>query len=255
MLALGMALAIPNSWCEAVIVSSTLDTNRLVAGSSTVLHVFARIAPDQQTNGLQIFSWDIDLISLGDPCVRIEAAQLLRPTSDNDPETSSAGTQDGSNLRSIHDTFLDLMGAGHDQPVELFSVPIAAISPGKVTLAIQAGTGSEEMGGDFVVQPSGDGPPLIGGYYSAARVDLEITAPLTNLTSRITQTPLPQSDGRLITITFPVLAENDYVVEYTPSISTPVLWQPLPNPPHNAGFADDTNSQPRRFYRVRVMPK
>lgn len=235
---------------QPALVTSQLETNRVPVGASTVLHVFAQIAPEYQGGYAQIFSWNVDALLNGTPA-SFDATGVLRSNSDNDPESSSPGTLDGPNIRSIRDSFLNNTNAGRSEPIELFSVPVKAIEPGTALISIQAGALADEP--DFVVEPIGDGPTLIGGNYQAAQVQLTVLAPLTNIIAKVTQTPLPQNGGNLITISFPTLNDYNYFVEGTTNVIDPVSWQALPNAPYNSGFADDTNSVPFRFYRVRAV--
>src|SRR5205085_7199580 len=93
---------------QPVKVTMLLDTNRVAIGQTTILHVFAEIAPEEKPATLQIFSWYVDLLN-DDPAVATaDYSQLKRPTSDQDPKISSAGVTDGANRRGIFDTFLNL---------------------------------------------------------------------------------------------------------------------------------------------------
>jgi hypothetical protein len=237
---------------QPAVVTALLETNRIEVGGSTRLHVYARVSDEQRTRALQIFSWNVDVLVSSNSVVRIDAGQLQRPRSDRDPQLSSTGTLDESGLRGVHDTFLSLTNAGMAQPVELFSVPIVALAPGQATLFLQPGTGSVQTGGDVIVALLDEtGPPLVGADYSGAIARLAVLRPLESVTAGIAQTLLPGGRGRLITISFPVASENDYSVEYRSTLNS--LWQSLPGAPHNAGFADDTNAAPQRFYRVRAV--
>ena len=252
-LILALVLGFPlRAYAQPVLVTAQLETNRLAVGASTVLHVFAQIGPEHQGGYAQIFSWSVDVITDG-AAARLDSVHLLRPNSDNDPQTSSAGTLEGLNLRSVRDTFLNLTNAGRTAPVELFSVPVIAVEPGQATIAIQAGSGSDDP--DFVIAPIGDGPTLTGGDYQNARVQLQVLAPLTNLFATIAQTTLPANQGLLITISFPKVDGYDYTVESSAALGVNAQWQALPNAPHNLGFADDTNSVPLRFYRIKAIPQ
>lgn len=238
---------------QPAVVTTTLETNRLVVGASTRLHVYAHIADAERDHVQQIFSWDLDLLVSSNAMVRIDAGQLVRPRSDNDPQLSSSGRLQGANLLDVHDTFLTLTNAGLDEPVELFSVPLVASAPGDAQVFVQPGTGRAETGGDVVLAPTGDGAPLIGADYSGAAGWLHVDAPLQSVTAGIAQTLLPGGHGRLITISFPTSPGNDYTVEYRSGLDPGAVWEPLPAAPHNNGFADDTNAVPARFYRVRTV--
>jgi hypothetical protein len=238
---------------QAVIVTVTLDTNRLALGSSATLRAYAQVAPGYRASAAQIFSWYIDLVVSGSNTVELAYSSLQRPASDRDPLTSSAGTRDGPNVRGIYDTFLARTNVGVTEPVELLSIPVRAVAPGVATIAIQAGTAVNGLENDFVVEPIGDGPILTGADYTLARAEIRVTAPLTNVVATISQTLLPENRGRLMTIRFPVVSGNIYAVEYRTALDASTTWQSLPQAPHNTGYADDTNSTPARFYRVKVL--
>lgn len=55
---------------------------------------------------------------------------------------------------------------------------------------------------------------------------------------------------------FEAEAGKQYVVEFRDSLDPAdhcVAWRPLPGAPHNAGWAQDDNASPNRFYRVRTL--
>ena len=246
------SLVLVASWslhAQPVIVTTELATNRIPAGGSTTLRVFAQIAPAHRDTSARIFSWNVDALA-GGALAGFEVAGLQRPLTDNDLETSSPGIVDEPNIRGIRDSFLNVTNAGRNAPIELFSVPVRGLAAGRAAISIQAGSFPEEP--DFVIEPIGDTPTLTGADYSLATVALEIFAPLTNLVARLSRATLPENQGELLTISFAVATGYDYFVDSATNLLAGE-WTPLPKPPHNIGYADDTNSAPRRFYRVRAM--
>ena len=237
---------------QAVVVTASLETNRVAVGGVTTLHVYARIAPAVRDASAGIFSWHVDLLAGANAVARLDFNNLKRPLSDNEVQTSSGGFDDGVNRRGIRDTFLNLTGAGQDGEVELFSVPVHAEAPGSLSFAVQAGTGIDGLESDFVVLPNPAGPLLLGGDYSLAQVQLEVMPVAGAVKAGITHTPLPGGRGELITVRFQIAARIDYVVERSAALEDPGGWKPLPGAPHNLGFADDTNNVPQRFYRIRA---
>jgi len=250
LLAVSSSLILARTYAQPVVVTARLDARRLKAGEATTLRVLAQIAPENRDASARIFSWNVDAMLTGGAIAQFDAAGLRRPNSDNDPQTSSSGTSEGSNIRSIRDSFLNRTNAGRNEPIELFSIPLRAITPGTASIFIQAGSIADEP--DFVVEPVGDGPTLIGGDYREAQVQLEVYAPVTNLVISISQAVLPQNAGRLLTVSFPTVSGTSYFAESTTNLILPQSWRELSNGPHNLGYADDTNSLPFRFYRVRV---
>ena len=237
---------------QVVNVTLRLDTNRVEVGSATILRAFAQVIPQQQPVA-QIFSWYVDLVNTGGSIASGDFANLKRPVSDQDLRTSSSGTTDGANQRGIYDTFIDLPGAGRDAPVELFSVPVKGLAPGRATFRAEAGSGVAGLGPDFVVAPSSGGEPLLGGEYSGALAQLEVIGASPEPTLFISSSPLPPL-GRRLTITFSPIAGQTHFIEFQSDLGSDSGWQPLPGGPHNSGSAIDTNSFPSRFYRLRVAP-
>jgi hypothetical protein len=158
--------------------------------------------------------------------------------------TSSNGTTDGPNRRGIYDTFLNLPGAGVNNPVELFSVPVQGLASGQTRFAVQAGTGVTNLLADFIVAPQGGGAPWLGGDYSSASVDLVVGA------GGLMLSIMPSATPGQFTITFPVVAGKNYVVQSRDALGQGSAWQPLPGAPHNSGSLTVTNNVPQRFYRV-----
>lgn len=235
---------------QAVAVTLQLDSTSIAAGETTQLHVLAQIVPSQRASSDRIFSWYIDLLD-NDGSVAIPQFDQLRKTaSDQDSQTSSSGRTDGAHRRGIYDTFLNLPNAGRDTPVELFSVPVSALAPGRVVFSVQAGTTVSELNSDFIVAPAGGGDPRLGGDYSGAKVELQVrgtAAPRLSISSRVLA-----SQEQVLTVTFTPQAGQTHVVEYRNDLGSGPAWQSLPGAPHNSGTVTDTNRVVHRFYRLRV---
>jgi hypothetical protein len=191
--------ALARAATPAVKVTLNSDATTLKVGDSTTIHVFAQIAPEHQADTDQIFSWYVDLLDSNGAAFQITAATLNVATSDKDTATSSKGAVSGANLRGIYDTFLKTPGAGHDAPIELFSVSVKALAPGNATLSVAAGSGVANLSSDFVVSSSNGGDPLTGGNYAQA------TAALTgfNNTAPTIDPIAPSSidEGKKLTLT------------------------------------------------------
>jgi len=227
---------------------------QIAAGETTTLHVFAQIVESQRASTDRIFSWYVDLLNSDGAIAKFNADSLMKPTSDRDSRTSSSGATDGANRRGIYDTFLNLADAGHLVPVELFSVPVQATAVGRVSFHVQAGTGVNALAADFIVAPAGGGDPLLGGDYSAASIELEVTSGAICVRPKITAISRTSQPGGLnqvqITFSAPCVGQNIFV-EFRDELGTPP-WQPLPGGPHNSGSVTDTSTAPRRFYRLRA---
>jgi hypothetical protein len=158
---------------QVVNVSAKLDTNVVLLGQSTVLRVFAQVAPEFRADADRILSWYIDVLN-GDPAIAsLDFVAMQTSASDNDPLLSSTGTTDnsqGQRRRGIHNTFLNRAAAGTGQPVELLAIPVKTLAAGQAQFQILAGTGVPALTSDFVVAQKNDKPPLAGGEYSAAGV-------------------------------------------------------------------------------------
>ena len=237
---------------QSVAVTIKLDTNRVDVGAVTTLHVFAQIVEAQRSGSDRIFSWYIDLLNSNPSSAILDVPNLKKPAADQDPATSSKGSVEGGNLRGIYDTFLDLNSAGRDTPVELLSIPIKAVAPGKTRLNAQAGTTVPALGADFIVATTGGGDPLLGGDYGAASVELEVPGANIDATISIASAPLPNNQGSRVTLTFPTVPGLIYTVETRNSFSAGIGWQVYPGGPHTSGTVILTNSLPQRFFRVRV---
>lgn len=239
---------------QYVQVTLSLETNRIAVGSNTLLHVYAQILSAYQTKTDRIFSWYVDLLNTNGSVAQGDWAKLQRPKSDRDMNTSSGGVTVGANRRGIFDTFINLPNAGRTNPVELFSVPIQGLAPGKTLFRVQAGSGVPNLSADFIVAPKGGGDPLIGGDYRAASQPLEVlgSSGASNVLVSIVSADLPNSVLKTLAITFPLVSGRNHTVEYRPDLGSDPKWQALPGAPHNSGLAVDTNNAPQRFYRLHV---
>jgi hypothetical protein len=247
----GVLLGAISGFGQAVIVTLSLDTNRVAVGETTVLRAFAQIAPAFRTNSDRIFSWYVDLVSTNASVARIDHAQLQKPFSDNNPRTSSPGHQSGSSVRGIYDTFLERPGAGKDAPILLFSVPIQGVSGGASSFRVDRGSGVD-LSYDFIVAPSGGGDPYTGGEYRQAQATLNVgtdASPTIKASLMHTKGPAGQNQ---VTISFPTVPSRTYTVEFRENLSATAGWQALPGAPHNSGTVRETNSVPSRFYRIRA---
>jgi hypothetical protein len=151
----------------AVRVTLQVDQTNLKVGDFTTAHVMAEIVSSEKTNTTQIFSWYVDLIDSAPTIFQIDPTTIIVPKSDSDPSTSSKGTFTAGSLRGVYDTFFNASGAGHDAPIELFSVRVKAIAVGAANLSVAAGSGAPAIDEDFIVATvSGD--PLFGGLYDTA---------------------------------------------------------------------------------------
>jgi hypothetical protein len=241
-----------NAIAQPVAVTMVLETNKVAIGQSTILHVYAEIAPEEKPATLQIFSWYLDFLNENSSIANANYAALLRPTSDQDPRTSSGGFTVGANRRGIYDTFLNLPAAGHDDRVELFSVPVTGSAVGDATFTIARGTSVPDLSSDFLVAAEGGGDPLFGGNYSAASTTLQVVnSALVPATIHISATPLAAGQMR-VTVTFPTQPNANQFVESTDALSPTATWVTLPGAPHNSGSVAETNSVPERFYRLRT---
>ncbi|MBI4326903.1 MAG: hypothetical protein HY674_16815 [Chloroflexi bacterium] len=235
---------------QVVAVTLSLETNRIVVGSSTVLHAYAQIVPAYRANSDQIFSWYVDLLNANGAMARGEYNQLRKPFSDNDPNTSSTGKTDGVHRRAIYDTFINLSAAGRTNRVELFNVPVTGLAPGRISFRVQAGT-SVNLSADFIVAPAGEGDPYLGGDYSAASIDLEVGSAPGPVGESVRLNIARTTPGQ-ITLSFPVTAGWNYFVESSDRLGLGAIWQELPGGPHNSGTVIQTNNVPHQFYRVRT---
>ncbi len=234
---------------QVVGVTMRLDTNLITAGDATTLRVFAQILPGYRTNSDRIFSWYLDVLNTNGGVARANYSAMRKSASDSEPQTSSTGFDEGANRRAVFDTFRNLPGAGRDAPVELMAIPITGLTQGRTRFSARAGSGAPQLSEDFIVAPLGGGEPLTGGDYSLAQADLNVICVLRLTTARLTNA-VGQTTG--VRLSFTLCPGQDHTVEFTESLRTPILWQPLAGAPHNSGSVTVTNSGSQRFYRVRA---
>jgi hypothetical protein len=243
---------VPRLSAQAVALTMSLDTNRVTVGSTTTLRVYAQIVPALRPTSDRIFSWYVDLQGVNTAAVQGEFARLDTSASDNDPVLSSRGVSQGPDRIGIFNTFLSRDGAGRDGPVLLFSLPLTGRAAGRTTLRVAAGSGVPHLAADFIVAPAGGGEPAFGGDYSVAALELEVVSESCAVRATLAQVTLPGGQNR-VTISFTPCPGFAHVVEFRDALG-PGPWQALPGAPHTAGTVTETNSVPRRFYRVRLAP-
>src|SRR5687767_13981691 len=152
----------------AVRVTLQVEGNVLRVGETTTAHVMAEIVPDQKETNQQIVTWYVDLLNSAPAFIEIVPNSVIVPQADAGKNTSSKGTLTAGNLRAVYDTFFNTPNAGHDRPIELFSVRLRAIAVGAATFSIAAGTTAPALEEDFIVSTvSGDA--VFGGLYDTAR--------------------------------------------------------------------------------------
>ena len=241
----------PAAWSQAVKVTARLDANSISVGGATILHIEARILPSLQPTADRIFSWYLDVINSNGVACGARYAEMLRSASDRDPIFSSSGSTQGANRRGIYDTFLNLPGAGKDAVVELMSIPLSGLSPGKTRISLRPGSGVSGLTADFLVAPLSGGDPWTGGEYSTAFVDLVVTGStqVTPPTIAIVVTDLPNGSRRT-ELRYAIQAGVDYSVEYRDVIEGGAGWVVVPGGPFNTGLYFETTSAPTRFYRI-----
>jgi hypothetical protein len=132
-------------------------------------------------------------------------------------------------------------------PVELFSVPVGGLQPGKTTFRIQAGTGVPNLSADFIVAPAGGGDPLIGGDYGAAAAQLEVVGSNSVIRASIAYQKVGAQER--LTISYPACPAFDYTVQFQSALGLSP-WQALSGAPHNSGSVTLTNPPAPRFFRV-----
>ena len=251
----------PGAEGQHVAVTMRFDTNTITVGGSTTLRVFAQVVPASRPNSERIFSWYLDVQNEIPAVATGVYSNLVKTTSDRDPQTSSNGFNDGAHRRGIYDTFridtpISKSGIGVSSPVELFSVPVQATAAGTGRFTVAHGTGVSGLSADFIVAPKGGGDPMIGGVYDAATATLTVLEPATTDCDRpqinVAQSSISPGVKR-VTLTFGACSSRNNFVEFADRISPAPNWTALPNAPHNSGSAVDTNSVPVRFYRIRVQ--
>lgn len=236
---------------QAVRVSVSLQTNVILVGSTTLLQVSAQVLPAYRADADRIFSWYVDLHNSNAVVAAIMPAQLQKPASDNDPLISSFGFLDGSRLRGIYDTFMNLPAAGKNEPVVLLDVPIRGLTGGQVTFAVRPGSGVSGLAADFIVAPLGGGEPWLGGDYSTATVTLTVVNPQVH--ARVDSIHVVSLTGGLnrVELRFPPPTGYQAQVEYCDLISPARQWKTLPGGPFTGGLAVDPAAPRTRFYRMR----
>src|SRR4051794_24460498 len=88
---------------QVVGVTLRLDTNVISVGGATTLRVFAQVIPSIRPNADQIFSWYVDVLNTNGSIASANYASMVKNASDNIPEISSSGFNDGANRRAIYD--------------------------------------------------------------------------------------------------------------------------------------------------------
>jgi hypothetical protein len=229
---------------QAVDVTVRIEPNLLYVGESTVLRAYGQVLPAITNEADRIFSWYVDLINGDGSVAQAQYCCVAVTNADNFPATSSSGTTDGFHRRGIHDTFMGLAGAGMNEPVELFNVPVTAVSTGVVTFSVAPGTTVTNLTHDFQVARKGGGAAFTGGVYTAASADLYVLGPF-------------EADVRTVAggneISFPAAAGLESTVQYRDDIMAGPGWADLPGGPHNSGVVtDQVSTVSRRYYRVKV---
>jgi hypothetical protein len=227
-----------------------LDTNQVNVAQTTTLHVLAQVVPGLRPNADRIFSWYVDVLNTNGAAASANYGAMLKTASDNDPQLSSAGVNDGANRRGIYDTFLNLAGAGVTNPVELMSIPVTGVTAGKTRFVVQAGTGVG-LSSDFLVATPGGGSPYMGGDYAAAFVDFTVfqSTPCV-LSLHVTPLAAGGGPGGTFQLTFTPCPGHTHTVEYRAALGDLAGWQALPGAPHNSGSVIVTNTGLLRFLRV-----
>jgi hypothetical protein len=94
----------------------------------------------------------------------------------------------------------------------------------------------------------------LGGDYSRASLELEVTGGTTPPNLAISVVPQPPGQGFRATLTFAPLAGRNHFVEFRDNLAATTAWQSLPGGPHNSGSVIDNASVTQRFYRLRIAP-
>jgi len=240
---------------QVVGVTAQLDTNRIVVGQQTTLHIFAQVLPAYRAGADRIFSWYVDVLNTNGAAATGNYSALLKPASDKDPLTSSNGFTSGANRLAIYDTFLNLARAGVTNPVELIRIPIVGVAAGQTLFSLRHGTGQPGLSQDFLVASNGGSGFMTGGDYTAAQAALTVvggaTGPVTCLT--LTQTNLGANQTR-VTLTFCPLPGYNHFVDFQNQLGPTAAWQPASATPYNSGVYVETNTVGMRYYRIRATP-
>lgn len=232
-----------------VVVTLRLDQTRLAPGGTTLLRAFAQVANDYRSVADQIFSWNLDLLTLEPAVASLVPGSLTRSASDRDPVLGSGGVVDGPHLRGIRDSFLKLPGAGMAQPVELFAVTISALTSGTALFRVRPPTLGEGQDPDFLVLPLDDRDPWSGGDYAGAVATLTVSGDNGGVppTVRI----LPGGEGR-VRIETEVAAGSTIALEEAEGLESGMVWRRVAvSTPGSLLVVFET--QPvfqRRFYRA-----
>lgn len=243
-------LAVNVRAANPVLVSLTLDTNKLAIGKTTLLRAWAEISPEFLPRASKIASWHVDLLSEGDSAATLDYTALRKPESDGNPNSSSTGTSIGRTRQGIYDALSKLPGAGYDRPVELFSIPITATVPGSMHFRIRAGTGPVAGGPDFLVTASEGNDPFTGGSYEFATIDLEVISSTQPVQLSSTSQALPGGRFRIV-VNFPAVPGKNHFPESSTTLNS-AQWQTVPGGPFNSGTFVTTNTTPFQFFRVRI---
>ena len=237
---------------DAVVVTMRLDTNVVGVGQSTVLRIFAQVAPELEAD--RILTWYVDVFNGNGGVATANYGAMVKMFSDNDPLLSGVGMDDGFHRRGIYDTFLNLAGAGVGSEVELLAVPVMGMASGMVTFSVGAGSGVENLSEDFQVAPAGGGAAYTGGDYSLASAELEVVGGCA-VTLQIARGMGGGGPGGTLALSFVPCAGFDHTVQYTDALRTGAMWFPVTGGPHNSGMVTVTNSVDARFYRVLAEPQ
>lgn len=254
----GLALVLLSSSMEAqvVIVSLTLETNRVATGQETVLRAMAHIDRARLKETDRILWWNVSLTNETPSIARIEHVRLQRHYSDKDSEGS--GKAQGSNVvAEIYDTFVGFDHAGWSNAVELFVVPVTGLAAGNATFRLGPGSTNAVFKSDFLVASTDGSGPLIGGDYSNGRTVLSVVDPNAPVAPRptlsIIKLPLMLDHFAGVRVTYSVSTNWNYWLDGRRDLTS--SWLEIPGGPHNVGRFEDTNGALGRFYRVRVQSK
>ncbi len=239
---------------QPVQVTLQAEKTRIEIGETTQILAYAQIAPEMRAESDRIFSWYVDLVSNSAEIAEILITDLIKPLSDNDPLLGRPGILRGQRVLGIFDTFMETPGAGRDEGVVLFSIPIIGRAVGRITFQIQPGSSVEGLSSDFLVAPTGGGTPWVGGNYSTATVSVEVLPPAQ---PALTLQIQPSANGFSLDVRlqFTPTEGMDYVVEARNTFSPKDTWQALQGAPHNDGLVTEPLAATQKYYRLRQSPK
>lgn len=236
-------------------VQATLRVDRanLGIGETTVIRAFAQVDASLRSTADRIFSWNVDLLSL-DPEVAVpDPGSLVRPVSDKDPVLGSTGLVDGPHLRGIRDSFLELPGAGLAQAVELFSVAVRALTPGKATFRLRAAVAGGGLDPDFLVLPIDDRDAWSGAGYEGAVVTVTV-----NGTGAGTPPTLRIGPGAVgaVRIEAATVAGSRVALEESDGLEAGAVWKRVAESADGTAVVsyETKSTAPRRFYRAVLLP-